>query len=144
AARRTEFREKISRLGLGLEDRLGDRMGLLSGGQRQAVSLVMATLRPTKILLLDEHTAALDPRMQDFVQRLTRELVEAERLTTLMVTHAMRQALELGGRTVMLHEGRAVLDVADEERAGLGPADLVALFAEVRGQELDSDSLLLS
>ncbi len=144
AARRAEFREKISRLGLGLEDRLGDRMGLLSGGQRQAVSLVMATLRPTKILLLDEHTAALDPRMQDFVQRLTRELVEAERLTTLMVTHAMRQALELGGRTVMLHEGRAVLDVADEERAGLGPADLVALFAEVRGQELDSDSLLLS
>jgi putative ABC transport system ATP-binding protein len=119
-------------------------MGLLSGGQRQAVSLVMATLRPIKILLLDEHTAALDPRMQDFVQRLTRELVEAERLTTLIVTHAMRQALELGGRTVMLHEGRAVLDVADEERAGLGPADLVALFAEVRGQELDSDSLLLS
>ena len=142
--RRDEFRDKISRLGLNLENRLGDRMGLLSGGQRQAVSLVMATLRPTKILLLDEHTAALDPRMQNFVLELTRDLVEAEKLTTLMVTHSMRQALSLGSRSLMLHEGRVVLDVKGEERAKLEVGDLMALFAEVRGEELDSDSLLLS
>ena len=144
AARREEFRDKIARLGLKLENRLGDRMGLLSGGQRQAVSLVMATLRPTKILLLDEHTAALDPRMQNFVLDLTRDLVEAEKLTTLMVTHSMRQALSLGTRSLMLHEGRVVLDVAGAERAKLEVGDLVALFAQVRGEELDSDALLLS
>jgi len=143
AARREEFRAKIARLGLGLEDRLGDLMGLLSGGQRQAVSLIMATLRPTKILLLDEHTAALDPRMQDFVLKLTRDLVEAERLTTLMVTHSMRQALAFGSRTVMLHEGRIVFDVRGPERLQLGVTDLMALFTKVRGEELDSDKLLL-
>ena len=104
----------------------------------------MATLRPTKILLLDEHTAALDPRMQNFVLELTRELVEAEKLTTLMVTHSMRQALALGTRSLMLHEGRVVLDVAGEKRARLEVGDLMNLFAEVRGEELDSDSLLLS
>ncbi len=143
AARRTAFRERIARLGLGLENRLGDSMGLLSGGQRQAVSLIMATLRPTKILLLDEHTAALDPRMQDFVLRLTRDLVEAENLTTLMVTHSMRQALAFGSRTVMLHEGRVVFDVKGPERLQLGVTDLMALFSKVRGEELDSDTLLL-
>jgi len=143
-ARRDEFRDKIARLGLNLENRLGDRMGLLSGGQRQAVSLVMATLRPTKILLLDEHTAALDPRMQNFVLELTRDLVEAEKLTTLMVTHSMRQALSLGSRSLMLHEGQVVLDVSGEERARLQVGDLMALFTKVRGEELDSDSLLLS
>lgn len=143
AARRAEFRDRLARLGLGLENRLGDRMGLLSGGQRQAVSLIMATLRPTKILLLDEHTAALDPRMQDFVLRLTRDLVEAERLTTLMVTHSMRQALALGGRTVMLHEGRIVFEVSGATRQGMEVRDLVRLFAEARGEALDSDSLLL-
>ena len=142
--RRQEFRDKIARLGLNLENRLGDRMGLLSGGQRQAVSLVMATLRPTRILLLDEHTAALDPRMQAFVLELTRELVESERLTTLMVTHSMRQALSFGTRSLMLHEGQVVLDVKGEERSRLEVADLMALFAKVRGEELDSDSLLLS
>jgi putative ABC transport system ATP-binding protein len=119
-------------------------MGLLSGGQRQAVSLLMATLRPAKILLLDEHTAALDPRMSDFVLNLTRRLVERQQVTTLMVTHSMRQALDFGTRTVMLHEGKVALDVAGEERAALGVDDLVDRFAEVRGESLDSDALLLS
>ncbi|RDD62772.1 ABC transporter ATP-binding protein [Ferruginivarius sediminum] len=141
--RRETFRAQLSRLGLGLEDRLSDRMGLLSGGQRQAVSLLMATLQPAKILLLDEHTAALDPRMSDFVLRLTHELVEQQALTTLMVTHSMRQALDFGTRTVMLHEGRIALDVAGDERHRLGVDDLVARFAQVRGEELDSDALLL-
>jgi putative ABC transport system ATP-binding protein len=121
-ARREEFRERIAVLGLNLENRLADRMGLLSGGQRQAVSLVMATLRPTKILLLDEHTAALDPRMSAFVLKLTRELIEAESLTTLMVTHSMGQALEFGTRTVMLHEGRVVLETTGQRQPALGLA----------------------
>ena len=129
-------------LELGLEKRLGDPMGLLSGGQRQAVSLLMATLAPMKILLLDEHTAALDPKTADFVLELTREIVAEQRLTTLMVTHSMRQALDCGTRTIMLHEGRICLDVAGPARAGLGVVDLVARFAEVRGQ-LEDDSLLL-
>jgi putative ABC transport system ATP-binding protein len=143
ANRRAEFRERLARLGLGLENRLGDSIGLLSGGQRQAVSLVMATLRPTRILLLDEHTAALDPRMSAFVLNLTHDLVEREGLTTIMVTHSMRQALDFGSRTVMLDEGRVVLDVAGEERRALGVNDLVDMFARVRGETLDSDSLLL-
>ena len=142
--RRDQFRTRVARLGLNLENRLADRMGLLSGGQRQAVSLVMATLKPTKILLLDEHTAALDPRMSAFVLELTRELVEREQLTTLMVTHSMRQALDFGTRTVMLHEGRIVLDIAGEERDAMRVGDLVDMFAQVRGQQLDSDKLLLS
>jgi putative ABC transport system ATP-binding protein len=142
--RRKEFRDQLAQLGLGLENRLGDRMGLLSGGQRQAVSLLMATLRPAQILLLDEHTAALDPRMSDFVLNLTHRLVEAQGLTTLMVTHSMRQALDFGSRTVMLHEGEVALDVAGEERRRLDVDDLVARFAQARGGELDSDALLLS
>jgi putative ABC transport system ATP-binding protein len=142
--RRAGWRARLARLGLGLEHRLGDRMGLLSGGQRQAVSLLMATLAPMKILLLDEHTAALDPKTADFVLELTREIVAEQRLTTLMVTHSMRQALDCGSRTIMLHEGRICFDVAGERRAGLDVSDLVALFAEVRGERLDDDSLLLA
>lgn len=141
--RREMFRAHLSRLGLGLENRLGDRMGLLSGGQRQAVSLLMATLQPAQILLLDEHTAALDPRMSDFVLNLTHELVEQQALTTLMVTHSMRQALDFGNRTVMLHEGRVVLDIAGAERSRLDVDDLVRRFARQRGETLDSDALLL-
>lgn len=135
----------MAELGLGLEDRLGDRMGLLSGGQRQALALVMATLAGSEVLLLDEHTAALDPAMAEFVLDLTRRLVAAHRLTTLMVTHSMRQALDLGGRTVMLHEGRVILDVAGEARAGLSVDDLVAMFRRVRGgAPLDDDALMTS
>ncbi len=133
----------LNRLGLGLENRLGDRMGLLSGGQRQAVSLLMATLQPMKILLLDEHTAALDPKTAEFVLALTQQIVEEQKLTTLMVTHSMRQALDHGERIVMLHEGSVVLDVAGEERQGLDVPDLLALFAKHRGQTLADDALLL-
>jgi len=140
---RERLRGRLARLGLGLERRLSDRMGLLSGGQRQAVSLLMATLAPMKILLLDEHTAALDPKTAEFVLELTREIVAEQRLTTLMVTHSMRQALDCGTRTVMLHEGRICFDLDHETRAGLAVADLVALFAEVRGRQLEDDKLLL-
>jgi putative ABC transport system ATP-binding protein len=143
AAMREIFRQRLSTLGLGLEQRLGDRIGLLSGGQRQAVSLLMAALQPSRLLLLDEHTAALDPRTADFVLQLTARIVAESRLTTLMVTHSMRQALEVGDRTVMLHEGQVVLDVAGDERKGLTVTDLLAMFERVRGEKLADDALLL-
>jgi len=142
-SRRAAFAERLAALGLGLERRLQDRMALLSGGQRQAIALVMATLAKSSVLLLDEHTAALDPGMAEFVTDLTRRAVTEHRLTTLMVTHSMRQALDLGTRTIMLHEGRIVLDVGGAERAGLTVEDLVAMFRKQRGQALDDDELLL-
>ncbi len=142
-ALREEFRAHLARLELGLENRLDDPMELLSGGQRQAVSLLMATIRPMKILLLDEHTAALDPKIAAFVLELTRRIVAEQKLTTLMVTHSMRQALDVGDRTVMLHEGRVVLDVIGEQRRGMKVEDLLRMFEKVRGQELDDDKLLL-
>ena len=142
-SRRAVFRDKLSVLGLGLENRLGDSMGLLSGGQRQAVSLLMATLTGMKILLLDEHTAALDPRTADFVLELTRKIVEEQQLTALMVTHSMRHALDYGTRTVMLHEGQVAFDLDAEHRKGLDVPDLLKLFSKVRGEQLDDDSLLL-
>lgn len=144
SARRAEFRDRIAPLGLGLENRMGDLMGLLSGGQRQAVALVMATLAPSRILLLDEHTAALDPGMAEFVIDLTRRVVAERRLTTLMVTHSMRQALDCGTRTIMLHEGEVILDVRGDERAGLGVDDLVAKFRRARGQDISDDELLIT
>jgi len=140
---RAEFQERLAVLGLGLENRLTDRIGLLSGGQRQAVSLLMAALRPSKILLLDEHTAALDPRTAAFVLELTQKLVADEHLTTMMVTHSMRQALDIGDRTVMLHQGKVVLDVSGAERACLDVGDLLTMFERVRGETVDDDSLLL-
>lgn len=140
---RGRLRAALGDLGLGLEDRLGDPMGMLSGGQRQAVSLLMATLQPMKILLLDEHTAALDPRTGISVLDLTRRLVEAEALTTLMVTHSMRQALDVGNRTLMLHQGRIVFDLAGDERRGLEVADLLRLFEQSQGEGLADDGLLL-
>lgn len=142
-AMREGFRERLASLGLGLENRLGDRIGLLSGGQRQAVSLLMATLQPSRILLLDEHTAALDPRTADFVLELTARIVSESKLTTMMVTHSMRQALDVGDRTVMLHQGQVVLDVSGEERRRMDVPDLLAMFARVRGEQLADDALLL-
>jgi putative ABC transport system ATP-binding protein len=141
---RVLFRERLAMLGLGLERRLTDRIGLLSGGQRQAVSLLMASLRPSRILLLDEHTAALDPRTAKFVLDLTERIVAEHGLTTMMVTHSMRQALDVGDRTVMLHQGRVVLDVSGDVRRGLDVPDLLTMFERVRGEELADDSLLLS
>ncbi len=143
-AAREEFREKLSRLGLGLENRLGDLMGLLSGGQRQAVSLLMASLQPSSLLMLDEHTSALDPRIAAFVMELTRDIVSENNLTAIMVTHSMRQALDYGERTVMLHGGRVVLDVEGEQRKGLEVPDLIQMFEKAHGEELSDDSLLLS
>jgi len=140
---RDEFRERLSILGLGLENRLTDRIGLLSGGQRQAVSLLMAALRPSRILLLDEHTAALDPRTAQFVLDLTARIVSESGLTTMMVTHSMRQALDVGERTVMLHQGNVVLDVSGPERRGMDVPDLLNMFERVRGEKLSDDGLLL-
>lgn len=139
---RDQFQARLSDLGLGLENRLRDRMGLLSGGQRQAVGLLMATLAPTKILLLDEHTAALDPKTAAFILELTQTLVAEQQLTTLMVTHSMAQALDLGERTLMLHEGRIALDIAGPERANLQVSDLLERFVS-QNQDISDDALLL-
>ena len=141
--RRSVFRERIGELNLGLENRMRDRMDLLSGGQRQAVSLVMATLAGSDVLLLDEHTAALDPGMAEFIMTLTQKIVSERKLTTLMVTHSMRQALDYGHRTVMLHGGEIVLDVAGDNRKNLQVEDLIAMFRKMRGQTLDDDALLI-
>lgn len=141
--RRSVFRERIAELNLGLENRMRDRMDLLSGGQRQAVSLVMATLAGSDVLLLDEHTAALDPGMAEFIMTLTQKIVSERKLTTLMVTHSMRQALDYGHRTVMLHGGEIVLDVAGDNRGNLQVEDLIAMFRKMRGQTLDDDALLI-
>ena len=140
---RALYRERLAILGLGLENRLTDRIGLLSGGQRQAVSLLMAALQPSRILLLDEHTAALDPRTADFVLQLTDRIVNESQLTTMMVTHSMRQALDVGERTVMLHQGQVVLDVSGEERTRMEVTDLLHMFEKVRGEKLSDDALLL-
>lgn len=141
--RREHFRERIAELNLGLESRMKDRMDLLSGGQRQAVSLVMATLAGSEVLLLDEHTAALDPGMAEFIMNLTQKIVSERKLTALMVTHSMRQALDFGHRTIMLHAGEVVLDVSGDSRKTLQVEDLIAMFRRIRGQTLDDDALLI-
>lgn len=137
--RREEYREILSRLKLGLESRLDSSMSMLSGGQRQAVSLLMATLSPLKILLLDEHTSALDPKTAAFVMELTESIVSEKKLTALMVTHSLQQALHTGTRTVMLHEGKVIYDVSGETRSKLTVADLLKQF----GSSIDDDRLLL-
>lgn len=142
-ANRELFRDKLAVLKLGLENRLTDRIGLLSGGQRQAVSLLMASLQPSKILLLDEHTAALDPKTAAFVLELTDRIIAENGLTAMMVTHSMRQALDHGGRTVMLHRGKVVLDVSGSRRAGMDVPDLLDLFEQTRGEKVSDDALLL-
>ncbi|BEU88829.1 ABC transporter ATP-binding protein [Selenomonas sp. TAMA-11512] len=138
------FRQQLKTLNLGLEDRLESKVGLLSGGQRQALTLLMATLVKPKLLLLDEHTAALDPKTAEQVLSLTRDIVTKRRLTTLMITHNMRDALALGNRLIMLHDGRILIDVQGEEKEKLTIKDLLAMFEKAAGSELNSDALLLS
>jgi putative ABC transport system ATP-binding protein len=144
AALRARLRERLAALRLGLEDRLDDRMDRLSGGQRQTVSLVMAAVMDMKLLLLDEHTAALDPRNAAFVMSLTDRIVAESQLTTLMVTHSMRQALDHGSRTIMMHDGRIVLDLKGDDRRRMSVEDLLHMFSKVRGETLDDDALLLN
>lgn len=122
------FKARLAALGIGLENRLQEKMGLLSGGQRQAVSLVMATLQPSKVLLLDEHTAALDPKMADIVMKMTQRLVEEHELTTFMVTHSMTQALQYGNRTLVMQSGQIVQDLSFEMKKNLKPIDLINYF----------------
>lgn len=138
------FREQLSMLDMGLEDRMKQPVGLLSGGQRQALTLLMATMNPPWLLLLDEHTAALDPATAEKVLKITREVVAENRITTLMVTHNMQQALELGNRTLMMDSGRVVLDIQGEERKGMTVSDLLARFKAGVGRGLDNDRILLS
>ena len=137
------FRDVLTHLDLQLEDRLDDRIGLLSGGQRQAVSLLMASLTPSAVLLLDEHTAALDPKTAAFVLKLTEEIVAEQQLTTLMITHSMRQALDYGTRTIMLHQGKIAFDISGEEREKAQISDLLRLFEQQRGEAINDDILLL-
>ena len=138
------FREQLSRLGMGLEERMKQPVGLLSGGQRQALTLLMCTMVPPRLLLLDEHTAALDPATAEKVLALTREIVEGKHLTCLMVTHNLKNALELGTRTLMMDAGRIVLDIRGEERQGLSVEQLLEKFRAGAGRELDNDRILLS
>ena len=143
-AEREQFREMLRILDLGLENRLTDKVGLLSGGQRQALTLLMATMQKPKLLLLDEHTAALDPKTAAKVMEVTRTLVNQDRLTTLMITHNMRDAIEYADRLIMMHEGRIALDIAGEEKQKLTVEDLLAKFGQATGTAEATDSLLLS
>lgn len=140
---RQEFREKLSQLDMGLEDRMSQPVGLLSGGQRQALTLMMATFNPPKLLLLDEHTAALDPATAEKVLALTKSIVSENNLTCLMITHNMQSALELGNRTIMMHGGNIIFDAEGEERSTLTVQDLLDKFKENAGKELDNDRMLL-
>ena len=143
-AEREEYREKLATLGLGLENRMTSKVGLLSGGQRQALTLLMATLKQPKLLLLDEHTAALDPRTAEKVLSLSRQIIEENHLMTMMVTHNMRDAIAYGNRLIMMHEGRVILDIAGEEKKKLTVENLLEQFARVSGDEFVNDRALLS
>ena len=138
------FRDRLAELNMGLEDRMKSPVGLLSGGQRQALTLLMATIVTPKLLLLDEHTAALDPATAEKVLNLTKKIVSEQHITCLMITHNMGQALELGNRTLMMDSGRIVFDVQGEERSRMTPQDLLEKFAAGAGQALDNDRILLS
>ena len=143
-AEREEYRRLLERLDLGLEDRLTSKVGLLSGGQRQALTLLMASMKKPKLLLLDEHTAALDPKTAAKVLALSDQIVEENHLTTMMVTHNMKDAIAHGNRLIMMYEGRIIYDVRGEEKAALQVSDLLARFEQVSDGEFANDRMLLS
>ncbi|WP_071143242.1 ABC transporter ATP-binding protein [Acidaminococcus timonensis] len=140
---RERFREMLKELDLGLEDRLTSRVGLLSGGQRQALTLLMAAMNKPRLLLLDEHTAALDPKTAEKVLNMTKKVIQRDHLTSLMITHNMRDALRFGNRLIMMNAGHIVVDVGAEEKAKLTIPDLLALFEKASGSELDNDRMML-
>nr|WP_263326160.1 ABC transporter ATP-binding protein [Neobacillus sp. Marseille-Q6967] len=142
--RRDYFREVLESLHLGLENRLSAKVGLLSGGERQALSLLMATFTEPAILLLDEHTAALDPSRAELITNLTREIVEKYQLTTLMVTHNMQQAIDLGNRLIMMDKGQIILEVNEEDKTKLTIEGLLEEFKRIRGVQMSSDRAILS
>ncbi|WP_031483561.1 ABC transporter ATP-binding protein [Maridesulfovibrio frigidus] len=138
------FKEQLSTLGLGLENRLTDQVGLLSGGQRQALTMIMATMTRPDVLLLDEHTAALDPKTGQKILDITDTVVHRDELTTLMVTHNMNQAISMGNRLIMLHQGQIILDISGKEKKGLKVEDLLERFYTFRGESVASDRMLFS
>ena len=138
------FREKLQTLGLGLEDRMTSKVGLLSGGQRQAITLLMAALKQPKLLLLDEHTAALDPKTAAKVLEISDKIIAENQLTAMMVTHNMKDAIVHGNRLIMMHEGKVIYDVAGEEKKNLQVKDLLAKFEEVSGGEFANDRMMLA
>ena len=140
---RVRFKEQLKRLDLGLDERMSTKVGLLSGGQRQAITLLMAAMNHPKLLLLDEHTAALDPKTAAKVLSITREIVEEEQLTTIMITHNMKDALAHGNRLIMMNAGRIILDVSGEEKAKLTVEDLLSIFAESGSDGASNDRMLL-
>lgn len=141
--RRDFFRTALEKLHLNLENRLNAKVGLLSGGERQALSLLMATFTKPSILLLDEHTAALDPSRAELITKLTKELVEEDNLTTLMVTHNMQQAIDLGNRLIMMDKGQIILEVNEDQKPNLTIPDLMAEFERIRGEKMTTDRTLL-
>ena len=141
---RESYKAVLAKLELGLEDRLSSKVGLLSGGQRQAVTLLMATLKKPKLLLLDEHTAALDPKTAAKVLEITEKIVKENNLTTLMITHNMRDAIRYGNRLIMMHEGRVIVDVSGEEKKNLTVEYLLELFTKASGSEFSNDSAILA
>ena len=143
-AQREAFRKKLAELNLGLEDRMGSKVGLLSGGQRQAITLLMAALKKPKLLLLDEHTAALDPKTAAKVLEISDKIIAENGLTAMMVTHNMKDAIAHGNRLIMMHEGRVIYDVSGEEKKKLHVSDLLAKFEEASGGEFANDRMMLA
>ncbi len=141
---RSEYKKLLATLELGLEDRLSAKVGLLSGGQRQAVTLLMATLKKPKLLLLDEHTAALDPKTASKVLEITDKLVRENNLTTLMITHNMHDAIKYGNRLIMMHEGKIIVDISGEDKKKLTIKELLGLFEKASGSEFSNDKVMLS
>jgi len=141
---KTHYTELLKSLDLGLETRLTSKVGLLSGGQRQAITLLMATLKRPKVLLLDEHTAALDPKTAAKVLELTTQIVAKDNLTTIMITHNMKDAIAIGNRLIMMNDGKIIYDVSGEEKKKLTTADLLEKFKLTSGGELDNDRMILS